>query len=77
MFFQNIDPALIMGFPDDASGKEFICQCRRCKRSRFNPRVGKIPWRRAWNPTPLAWRISWTEKPGRLQSIGSQRVGHD
>ena len=25
----------------------------------------------------LAWRIPWTEKPGRLQSIGSQRVGHD
>ena len=25
----------------------------------------------------LAWRISWTEKPGRLQSMGSQRVGHD
>ena len=53
MFFQNIDPALIMGFPDDASGKEFICQCRRCKRSRFNPRVGKIPWRRKWQPTPV------------------------
>ena len=25
----------------------------------------------------LAWRISWTEEPGRLQSIGSQRVGYD
>ena len=25
----------------------------------------------------LAWRITWTEKPGGLQSIGSQRVGHD
>ena len=25
----------------------------------------------------LAWRIPWTEGPGRLQSIGSQRVGHD
>ena len=25
----------------------------------------------------LAWRISWTEEPGELQSIGSQRVGHD
>ena len=25
----------------------------------------------------LAWRIPWMEKPGRLQSIGSQRVGHD
>ena len=24
-----------------------------------------------------AWRIPWTEDPGRLQSIGSQRVGHD
>ena len=25
----------------------------------------------------LAWRIPWTEKPSRLQSMGSQRVGHD
>ena len=25
----------------------------------------------------LAWKIPWTEKPGRLQSIGLQRVGHD
>ena len=25
----------------------------------------------------LAWKIPWTEKPGGLQSIGSQRVGHD
>ena len=25
----------------------------------------------------LAWRIPWTEKRGRLQSTGSQRVGHD
>ena len=25
----------------------------------------------------LAWKIPWTEKPDRLQSMGSQRVGHD
>ena len=25
----------------------------------------------------LAWKIPWIEKPGRLQSMGSQRVGHD
>ena len=25
----------------------------------------------------LAWRIPWTEKPGRLWSVGSQRVGHN
>ena len=29
-----------------------------------------------WQPTP-AWRIPWTEEPGRLQSTGSQRVGQD
>ena len=25
----------------------------------------------------LAWRIPWTEEPGRLQSMGAQRVGHN
>ena len=25
----------------------------------------------------LAWKIPWTEEPGRLQSMGSQRIGHD
>ena len=41
--------------------------------------VGKIPWRRAWQPTPalLSGEFSWTEAPGGLQSMGSQRVGHD
>ena len=41
------------GFPGAASGKEPACQCRKCKRSRFNPWVGKIPWRRKWQPTPV------------------------
>ena len=31
----------------------------------------------ATHSSTLAWRISWREEPGRLQSIGSQRVGHD
>ena len=31
----------------------------------------------ATHSSTLAWRISWTEEPGRLQSLGSQRVGHD
>ena len=35
------------GFPGGASGKEPTCQCRRHKRYRFDPWVGKIPWRRA------------------------------
>ena len=32
------------------SGKEFTCKCRRC---RFDPWVGKVPWRRKWQPTPI------------------------
>ena len=42
----------IREFPDGAGGKEHTCQCR-CKRHRFDPWDGKIPWRRAWQPTPI------------------------
>ena len=51
----------------------------RCKRPGFNPWVGKIPWRRAWQPTPvfLPGEFPWTEEPGGLQSMELQRVGHD
>ena len=31
----------------------------------------------ATHSSTLAWKITWTEEPGRLQSMGSQRVGHD
>ena len=31
----------------------------------------------AIHSTTIAWKIPWTEEPGRLQSVGSQRVGHD
>ena len=44
---------LLLGFPDGASGKELTCQCRRQERCGLNPWVGKIPWRRAWQPTPV------------------------
>ena len=43
--------------------------------------VGKMPWRRAWQPTlvflPGEGESSWTEEPSRLQSMGSQRVRYD
>ena len=43
----------------------------------FDPWVGKIAWRRAWQPTPvfLPGESPWTEETGGPQSIGSQRVG--
>ena len=44
---------LVSGLPRWHSSKESTCQCRRCKRHRFDPWVGKIPWRRKWQPTPV------------------------
>ena len=41
------------GFSGGTSGKEPTCQCWRHERPRFDPWVGKIPWRRAWQPTPV------------------------
>ena len=40
----------------------------------FYPWVGKIPWRRAWQPTPVFFpgESPWTEEPDELQSMGSK-----
>ena len=38
---------------DGSDGQESACQWRRCRRRGFGPWVGKIPWRRAWQPTPV------------------------
>ena len=43
----------IRGLPRWLSDKESTCQCRRHKRQEFNSWVGKIPWSRKWQPTPL------------------------
>ena len=45
----------------------------------FDPWVGKIPWRRAWQPSPVfgPGESPWTEEPGGLWSTGLQRVGHN
>ena len=69
----------IGGFSSGTNDKEFACQLRRHKRHRFSPWVGKVPWRRARQPTPvfLPRDSAWTEESGGLQSIGLQRVGHD
>ena len=66
-----------MGFPGGISGKEPAFQCRRQKRCRFSPWVGTIPLEEemATHPSILAWRIPWTEEPGRLQFMGSRTVG--
>ena len=64
--------------------KEPACHCKRCKRHEFDPWVGKIPWRRAWQPTPGflpgksmdrgAWRaaVHW----GRKELDSTRRQWH-
>ena len=64
------------------SGKESICQCKRCGRCGFDPWVRKVPWRRKWQPTPefllkKKKKIPWTVEPGGQHTVGLQRVGHD
>ena len=43
----------LLGLPSWLSGQESTCQSGRSKRQRFDPWVGKIPWRRKWQPTPV------------------------
>ena len=64
-------------FPGNTSSKEPACQCRGHKRHGLILALGRAPGGRHGNPLQyFAWRTPWTEEPGRLQSIGSQRVGH-
>ena len=54
----------------------------QCKGIEENNRIGKTTdlfMKKAMAPhsSTLAWKIPWMEEPGRLQSMGSLRVGHD
>ena len=63
-------------FPGGASGKESLCW-------RYETWVRSLGWKEppekemATHSSILAWRIPWTEEPGRLWSIDLQRVGYD
>ena len=66
---------MILGFPCGSAGKESTCNAGDLSSI---PRSGKSPRERNGKPlSTLAWKIPWMEEPGRLQSMGSQRVGHN
>ena len=80
----NLLSVQFSGFPGGASGKDPAWKCRRLKRHRLDPWVRKIPGSgrspgegMATYASILAWRTPWTKELCGLQSIGSQRVGHD
>ena len=65
-----------MGFSGGSDSKEFTSN----KQETWVRSLGQedpLEKRLATHSSILAWRISWTEEPGRLQSMESQRVGHD
>ena len=58
-----------------AGGKEYACQCRRCKRDvGLIPELGRsLEKEMPTHSSILAWEIPWTEEPGGLQSMESQK----
>ena len=71
----NLVSTPLLWLPRWLSGKESACQCRR---HGFDPWVWKILGEGNGNPLSiLAWDIPWTEEPGGLQSMESQRVRYD
>ena len=66
---------LHQGFPCGSDGKESACNVRD---PRSIPGSGRSPGEGNGNPLQhTCWKIPWTEVPGRLQTMGSQRVRHD
>ena len=71
----DLNACLFESFPGGADGKESACNAGD---PGLIPGLGRSPGEGNDNPLViLAWRIPWTEEPGGLQSMGSQRVGHD
>ena len=64
-----------LGFPGGSDGKVSACNAGD---PGSIPGSGRSPGEGNGNhSSTLAWKIPWTEEPCRLQSMGSQRVGHD
>ena len=65
-----------IGFPGGSDGKVSAYNAGET-RVRSLGQEDPLEKAMATHSSTLAWKIPWTEEPGRLQSTGSQRVGHD
>ena len=64
-----------LGFPGGSEVK--VSACNAGDRVQSLGREDSLEKEMATHSSILAWRIPWTQEPGGLQSMGSQRVGHD
>ena len=73
------DICLLFGFPGGTSGKEPTCKCWKHKEMQVRSLGQEDPLKEgmATHSSILAQRIPWTEEPGGLWSIMSQRLGYD
>ena len=69
-------PKVLKGLPQGLRGKESICSAGATGDVGLG-QEDPLEEGMATDSSILAWRIPWTEEPGGLQSMGSQRVGHD
>ena len=73
-------PGKLLGQVTSAS---LVAQAVKCLSSMQETWVRSLGWEdplekeMAIHSSTIAWKIPWTEKPGKLQPMGSQRVGHD
>ena len=81
----------IKSFTDEQKLREFsttkpalvVAQMVKCLPTMWETRVRSLGWEyllekeMATHSSTLAWKIPWTVEPGRLQSMGSQRIGHN
>ena len=66
------------GFPGGSSVKESACNVGDARDMGSIPELGRsLEQEMATHSSILAWKISWTEEPGGLWSLGSHRVGHN
>ena len=68
----NLDFAYFRSSPGGSDGKESACNA-----GDLDLICGKIPWRKATPSCIFAWKNPMEEGPGGLQSMRSQRVGHN
>ena len=65
-----------MGFPGDLLVKNLPANAEQMQ-VRSLGREDLLQKEMATHSSMLTWEVPWTEEPGRLPSMGSQRVGHD
>ena len=81
--FMKAPPSLLKNLPNVPPGASLVAQWWRIRLPmqetwvRSLGREDPLEKEIATHSSILAWRIPWTEKPSGLQSMGSQRVGHD